>query len=182
MPKFDLRATGQKWYNSYKYQQFTGYINRTLKTYANKFGTSSETYQKLASDIEEWLPANNHNMKNGVLKVSKPVSLQKEGISLEFLQTVVNSIPNYSELKQEYEEDFNKQDDIDNIEDYINLMNSLEKNFEDVASKVYEIEHDTRRADEVREQAGGYHQMILENRPKSYSELFDMVKFVEQNY
>ena len=101
---------------------------------------------------------------------------------MEFLQTVVNSIPNYSELKQEYEEDFNKQDDIDNIEDYINLMNSLEKNFDDVASKLYEIEQNKNRDDEVREEAGGYHQMILEKRPKSYSELYDMIRFVEKNY
>lgn len=182
MPKFSLRGTGQKWYQSYKYQQFTGYANRTLKTYASKFGTNSETYQKLAADIMEWLPADNTRMKNGVLQISKPVSLQKEGISLEFLQTVVNSIPNYSELKQEYEEDFNKQDDIDNIEDYINLMTSLEKNFDDVASKLYQIEQDKNRDDEVREEAGGYHQMILERRPKSYSELYDMIRFVEQNY
>lgn len=184
MPKFSLResTSNPKWYTSYKYRQFTGYLNRTLKTYADRFGTRSETYQKLASDIEHWLPANNGTMKNGVRQISKPVSLQKEGISLEFLHSVVNSIPNYSELKQEYEEDFNRQSEVTNIEDYINLMNSLEKNFEDVASKVYEIEHDTSRPDEIREQAGGYHQMILENRPKSYSELFDMIKFVEQHY
>lgn len=180
MPKFDLRATGQKWYNSYKYQQFTGYINRTLKTYANKFGTQSETYQKLAADIEEWLPANNHNMKNGVLKVSKPVSLQKEGISLEFLQTVVNSIPNYSELKQEYEEDFNQQDEVDSIEEYINLMTSLEKNMDEVLGKLYILEKS--KDDETSELASEYHQMLMENRPKDYSELFNMIQFVEQNY
>ena len=182
MPSFSLRESTSRWYTSYKYRQFTGYINRTLNTYAQRFGTRSETYQKLAADIEHWLPANNGRMKNGVRQISKPVSLQKEGISLEFLQTVVNSLPNYSELKQEYEEDFNRQSDVSSIEDYINLMNSLEKNFDDVAQKVYEIEQDTRRDDDIREQAGGYHQMILENRAKSYSELFDMVKFVEKNY
>ena len=108
MPKFSLResTSNPKWYTSYKYRQFTGYLNRTLNTYAQRFGTRSETYQKLAADIEHWLPANNTRMKNGVRQISKPVSLQKEGISLEFLHEVVESIPNYSELKEEYEEDF----------------------------------------------------------------------------
>ena len=59
-------------------------------------------------------------------------------------------------------------------------MTSLEKNMDEVLGKLYILEKS--KDDETSELASEYHQMLMENRPKDYSELFDMIQFVEQNY
>ena len=163
-----------------RFQTEASGVNRLLTSYAERFGTHSETYQKLAADVEHWLPKDNRRMKNGVLQISKPVSLQKQGITLDQLLQVREENPTYRENKKEYEEDFNQQDEVDSIEEYINLMTSLEKNMDDVLGKLYILEKS--KDEEISTLAGEYHQMLYENRPKSYSELFNMIRFVEQNY
>lgn len=163
-----------------RFQTEASGVNRLLNSYAERFGIQSETYQKLASDVEHWLPKENRRTKNGVLQIIKPVSLQKQGITLDKLLDVREKNPTYGEKKREYEEDFYQQDEVESIEEYINLMTSLEKNMDDVLGKLYIIEH--YKDEEVSTLAGEYHQMLYENRPKSYSELFEMIRFVEQNY
>lgn len=163
-----------------RFQTEASGVNRLLNSYAERFGTQSETYQSLAADVKSWLPAENTRFKNGVLQISKPVSLQKHGITLDQLMQVREDNPTYGEKKKEYEEDFNQQDEINSIEEYINLMTSLEKNMDEVLGKLYILEKS--KDDETSELASEYHQMLMENRPKDYSELFNMIQFVEQNY
>lgn len=163
-----------------RFQTEASGVNRLLNSYAERFGTQSQTYQSLASDVVKWLPKENMRFKNGVLQISKPVSLQKQGITLDQLTQVREDNPTYGEKKKEYEEDFNQQDEIESIEDYINLMTTLEKNMDDLLGKLYILEKS--KDEETALLAGEYHQMLLENRPKSYSELFEMIKFVESHY
>ena len=68
-----------------RFQTEASGVNRLLNSYAERFGTQSETYQSLASDVKSWLPVENTRFKNGVLQIAKPVSLQKQGITLDQL-------------------------------------------------------------------------------------------------
>ena len=65
-------------------------------------------------------------------------------------------------------------------EHYVSNTTTRDTKNHEVLGKLYILEKS--KDDETSELASEYHQMLMENRPKDYSELFDMIQFVEQNY